>query len=64
MTSGGTSIPIEKNTVRSIENFSGGQRGALSAEFFLKAGFKVIFLTRKYSKFPFAWRFSTEKLFD
>jgi phosphopantothenate---cysteine ligase (ATP) len=39
VTSGGTSVPLEKNTVRSIENFSTGRRGALSAEYFLKMGF-------------------------
>lgn len=43
VTSGGTSAPLEKNTVRSIENFSTGYRGALSAEYFLKEGFYVIF---------------------
>lgn len=32
VTSGGTSVPLEKNTVRSIENFSTGTRGARSAE--------------------------------
>jgi len=32
ITSGGTSVPMEKNTVRSIENFSSGERGAKSAE--------------------------------
>lgn len=32
VTSGGTSIPLEKNVVRSIENFSTGGRGARSAE--------------------------------
>ena len=32
ITSGGTSIPLEKNTVRSIENFATGGRGAKSAE--------------------------------
>lgn len=32
VTSGGTSVPLEKNTVRSIENFSTGKRGAASAE--------------------------------
>ena len=36
VTSGGTSVPLEKNTVRSIENFSTGMRGALSAEHFLQ----------------------------
>ena len=32
VSSGGTSVPLEKNTVRSIENFSTGTRGARSAE--------------------------------
>lgn len=32
ITSGGTSVPLEKNTVRMIENFSTGSRGAISAE--------------------------------
>lgn len=32
ITSGGTSVPLEKNTVRSIENFSTGYRGSKSAE--------------------------------
>ena len=36
VTSGGTSVPLEKNTVRSVENFSTGTRGALSTEQFLK----------------------------
>jgi len=49
ITSGGTSVPLEKNTVRSIENFSTGRRGALSAEYFLKAGFPVVFFYREGS---------------
>jgi phosphopantothenate-cysteine ligase len=49
VTSGGTSVPLEKNTVRSVENFSTGKRGALSAEYFLKNGFCVIFLKRDKS---------------
>lgn len=32
ITSGGTSVPLEKNEVRSIENFSTGKRGSLLAE--------------------------------
>lgn len=32
ITSGGTATPLELNTVRSIENFSSGRRGALCAE--------------------------------
>lgn len=32
VTSGGTVVPLEKNTVRSIVNFSTGSRGAKSTE--------------------------------
>jgi phosphopantothenate-cysteine ligase len=32
ITSGGTSVKLEKNTVRSLENFSTGGRGRRSAE--------------------------------
>lgn len=32
VTSGGTQVAFEKNTVRMLENFSTGQRGAISAE--------------------------------
>ena len=32
VTSGGTTVPLEKNTVRFIDNFSTGQRGAASVE--------------------------------
>jgi len=53
VTSGGTSIPLEKNYVRSLENFSTGNRGAASTEWFLRSGYTVIFLTRKGSVGPF-----------
>jgi len=46
VTSGGTSVPLEKNTVRSLENFSTGQRGASSCEHYLAQGVKVIFFHR------------------
>lgn len=32
VTSGGTAVPLEKQTVRFLDNFSTGNRGALSAE--------------------------------
>ena len=32
VTSGGTAVPLERNTVRFIDNFSTGSRGAASAE--------------------------------
>ncbi|AEO54888.1 hypothetical protein MYCTH_2085895 [Thermothelomyces thermophilus ATCC 42464] len=43
ITSGGTTVPLEKQTVRFIDNFSAGTRGATSAEYFLEAGYAVIF---------------------
>jgi phosphopantothenate---cysteine ligase (ATP) len=46
-------VPFEKNTVRTLENFSTGRRGALSAEYFLRKGFYVIFLTRDSAFKPF-----------
>lgn len=36
VTSGGTTVPLERNCVRFIDNFSKGTRGALSAEQFLQ----------------------------
>ncbi len=36
VTSGGTCVPLEQRCVRFIDNFSGGTRGALSAEHFLQ----------------------------
>lgn len=53
VTSGGTTVPLERRCVRFIDNFSGGTRGALSAEMFLEAGYAVIFLTRKHAIQPF-----------
>lgn len=57
-TSGGTRVPLEKNMVRFIDNFSGGDRGATSAEYFLAAGYTVIFMHRVGSKAPFTRVFS------
>lgn len=60
VTSGGTSVPLERNTVRSVENFSTGKRGAASAEYFLKLGYVVIFLYRPGTACPFARCFQAE----
>lgn len=51
-------MPLERNTVRSIENFSTGTRGAQSAEQFLCQSEEtlVIFLYRQGSKQPFLRR--------
>ena len=53
VTSGGTTVPLERKTVRCIDNFSTGGRGWLSCEHFLRQGSHVIFLYRKGSKLPF-----------
>uniref|UniRef100_A0A0N4ZFE5 Phosphopantothenate--cysteine ligase n=1 Tax=Parastrongyloides trichosuri TaxID=131310 RepID=A0A0N4ZFE5_PARTI len=53
ITSGGTRVPVEKNTVRYIDNFSTGRRGSSSAEYFLKKDYFVIFLYRDTSLKPF-----------
>lgn len=53
VTSGGTSVPLEKNTVRFIDNFSTGQRGAASAEYFLRHNYLVLFFHRTKSTLPY-----------
>ncbi|KAM0282250.1 hypothetical protein ACHAQH_003114 [Verticillium albo-atrum] len=58
ITSGGTTVPLERNTVRFIDNFSAGTRGATSAEYFLEAGYGVIFLHRQFSLQPYSRHYS------
>lgn len=58
ITSGGTTVPLEKQTVRFIDNFSAGTRGATSAEYFLQEGYAVIFLHREFSLVPYARHYS------
>jgi Phosphopantothenoylcysteine synthetase/decarboxylase len=60
VTSGGTTVPLERQTVRFIDNFSAGTRGATSAEYFIQAGYAVIFLHRKFSLKPFSRRFQSD----
>ncbi|TKR77586.1 hypothetical protein L596_018528 [Steinernema carpocapsae] len=62
VTSGGTRVPLEKNTVRYIDNFSLGTRGSASTEYFLEKGYAVIFFHRDESLKPFCRRFP--HLFD
>lgn len=56
VTSGGTTVPLERNTVRFIDNFSTGNRGAAVTEQLLEGGYAVIFAHRAHSAFPFARR--------
>ena len=58
VTSGGTTVPLENQTVRYIDNFSAGTRGACSAEYFLDAGYAVIFLHRQFSLLPYSRHYS------
>lgn len=45
-------------SVRFLDNFSAGTRGATSAEYFLSAGYAVIFLHRLHSLRPFSRHYS------
>jgi phosphopantothenoylcysteine synthetase/decarboxylase len=58
VTSGGTTVPLENNTVRFIDNFSAGTRGATSAEYLLENGYAVIFLHRQFSLLPYSRHYS------
>ncbi|KAK8649136.1 hypothetical protein V6N13_129871 [Hibiscus sabdariffa] len=53
VTSGGTTVPLEQRCVRYIDNFSSGNRGAASTEYFIRAGYKVIFLYRRGTCQPY-----------
>jgi phosphopantothenate-cysteine ligase len=57
ITSGGTTVPLGVDSSVFIDNFSVGERGANSAEYFLSQGYSVIYLYRKESKFPFMKNF-------
>lgn len=58
VTLGGTTVPLENNTVRFIDNFSAGTRGATSAEYFLENDYAVIFLHREFSLLPYSRHYS------
>lgn len=52
VTSGGTTAPLEKRTVRYVDNFSTGNRGAALAEG-LTGGYRVLYVHRTTAAFPF-----------
>lgn len=64
ITSGGTKVPLESRTVRFLDNFSSGRRGASSAEYFIESGYAVIFLHRHRSLYPYMRMFSTVNMLD
>ncbi len=54
LTSGGTTVPLEHQMVRFLDNFSAGTRGAASAERLVDAGYVVLFLHRQHSLEPYS----------
>lgn len=64
VTSGGTTVPLEHVTVRFVDNFSAGTRGASSTEYFLDAGYAVIFMHRVKSIEPFVRHVMGYKFLD
>lgn len=64
ITSGGTKVPLESRTVRFLDNFSSGRRGASSAEYFLGSGYAVIFLHRHRSLYPYSRLYTGVNLLD
>jgi len=54
VTSGGTITTLEQNTIRYLDNFSTGQRGAISVEEFCKRGYAVVHLWREGSTAPYS----------
>ncbi|KAL6111955.1 ppcs [Pungitius sinensis] len=64
ITSGGTKVPLESRTVRFLDNFSSGRRGASSAEYFMDSGYAVIFLHRHRSLYPYTRMFSNINMLD
>ena len=54
VTSGGTATDLEVHSVRFLDNFSTGHRGAVSVEEFLRLGYAVIHLWRIGSTSPYA----------
>ncbi|KAG4106649.1 DFP-domain-containing protein [Neocallimastix lanati (nom. inval.)] len=61
VTSGGTTVPLENQTVRFVDNFSAGTRGSSSAEYFIEKGYAVIFLYRQHSLRPYSRHYSHSK---
>ncbi|KAG8283636.1 hypothetical protein J6590_014160 [Homalodisca vitripennis] len=62
--SGGTTVPLELNTVRFVDNFSAGTRGSASTEYFLASGYAVIFLYRLKSLEPFVRHFTGQQFLN
>jgi len=64
VSSGGTTVPLESQTVRFIDNFSVGTRGSSSVEYFLKHDYAVLFLHRRGSLEPYKRHFMQANFLD
>lgn len=64
VTAGGTVAPLERQEIRHITNLSTGQRGAASAEEFLKRGYAVIYFHKTGCLLPFARHFQDGGFLD
>lgn len=57
-------MPLENNTVRFIDNFLAGTRGAVLAERFLAEGYAVVFVYRELSFMPYCRHFPDGTILD
>lgn len=64
ITSGGTTVPLEQNTVRFIDNFSIGTRGSASAEYFIEKSYAVLFVHRRRSLKPYERKFHNVNILE
>lgn len=64
VTSGGTTVPLESQTVRYLDNFSAGTRGSASSEYFIEYGYSVVFLHREYSLLPYSRCYDKNNFLD
>lgn len=66
VTSGGTAVPLERNTVRFLDNFSTGTRGAALCEAALRMrdDVCVVLLHRSKSRLPFVHEHDAEAMFE
>lgn len=64
VTAGGTVAPLEKKEIRHVTNLSTGQRAAISAEWFLRHDYRVIYFHKTGCLLPFARHFQDGSFLD
>lgn len=67
VTTGGTTVPLERAAVRFLTNFSSGNRGSCMAECLLKQGWACVLLHHKNAVMPFRRvlnELTTDEMFD